>query len=70
MRLAAQVRSLYSEHCHLFPRRFKFLERTTLSSVLHLLRGDGNMPFIFIMWAVPTIIVLGGISYYLLRAVQ
>jgi hypothetical protein len=39
-------------------------------SLPFFLRGDGNMPFIFIMWAVPTIIVLGGISYYLLRAVQ
>ena len=35
-----------------------------------LLRGDENMPATFIMWAVPTIIVLGGISYYFLRVVQ
>jgi hypothetical protein len=52
------------------PNRRAFQERDPLSAVLHSLRGDGNMPAIFIMWAVPTIIVLGGISYYLLRAVQ
>ena len=42
----------------------------TLSLPFICARGDENMPFIFIMWAVPTIIVLGGISYYLLRVVQ
>jgi hypothetical protein len=48
----------------------KFLERTPTLFRSPFVRGDENMPAIFIMWAVPTIIVLGGISYYFLRAVQ
>ena len=30
---------------------------------------EARMP-IFIMWAVPAVIVLGGVSYYLIRVVQ
>jgi hypothetical protein len=49
---------------------FRFLEPRPSLVRSSFVRGDENMPAIFIMWAVPTIIVLGGISYYFLRVVQ
>ncbi|KRQ97762.1 hypothetical protein CQ10_28450 [Bradyrhizobium valentinum] len=41
---------------------------TLTSSVLHLKRKE-TMP-VFILWAIPTVLVLGGISYYFLRVVH
>jgi hypothetical protein len=32
-------------------------------------REEAKMP-VFIMWAIPTVIVVGGVGYYLVRAVH
>jgi hypothetical protein len=31
---------------------------------------EANMPVFFIMWAVPAVILIGGVGYYLVRAVN
>jgi hypothetical protein len=38
-------------------------------SSLWAIMEEARMP-IFIMWAVPAVIVLGGVSYYLIRVIQ
>ena len=48
---------------------FSFPNPGTQTYLLRFEREEEAMP-VFILWAVPTVLVLGGISYYFLRVVH